>query len=1092
MRSAPLATSHYAQAEEKRRKQVSLEELVGTNLLPKVGVVIVVLGVGYLTASKWEIFAPWLRALILYGGSLAVLLGGIFLERKERYRNLGRALVGGGWALVFLVTYVIRHAESVRVLPSDGIDLALLVAVGAVMVWHTLKYDSQAVTGIAFLLGFAAVTLNPDPPYNLIAGAILVCGMTVIVRRYQWFELEVFGILASYLNHFYWLYQVFEQQGRRALFPHHGTSMALMIGYWAIFRTSYLWRKVSNPQRESVSTVAGLLNPLLFLAVMKYQSFHPEWAFYALLSMGAVEFMLGQLPVARKRTMPFRVLSSLGATLMVTAVPFKFSGSALELLWLAGAEAFLLAGIFTRERLFRSFGVIIAALVALYGLPLRISPLADKIMNGAPRHDAPLALVLGVIAAALYVNSHVFKRIWAELFTGELEKRTLAALSFVASVYAAGGIFAIANDRVVASALALFVLALCWTGQKFSIRELIYQGHWIAAAAFAQVIYAGLNLQVRWLGLSQRIWMFASVAALLYLSSRYVRLSEGMSAKFVAPGYCWAASTLIAVLILLQAPAWSVMVLWVCFGLVLAVASEIFKRPDFKWQAFALVLLSCGRALTLNFDLTTTSRGVSLRLISVSLAAAGIYLLTRWAPLKQIRPVYTVAGTFLLAVLAYREAPAPWTAVAWSSLALLLCLAARWWKDRALLWQTHVLSLLAAGWTLYANFAPQYHEKPVQLITVGITVALLYLLNWLTNVHEVIADERISHGYSWAASLLLSWLAWYQLQPINVSLAWGVLGLLLFEVPDLLRLGTGLAQASLRMQAYVALTGSFAHLFYANFNAPAAGGFLEVMKDPSVLTTLPLAPIYFWVYSRRGRNSNQRLAGKIAWLAENGLACLGTATIAALVRFQAGAESVVVGYALIVLAVLAVAWRAKLPIFLYQTLVMLGMTAFRISMHNFYDLHESFTSSLSSAVVALALLAAGIPLAFLVRRQMQENSAIQGWFHLLARHPEQPMFFVPMLLTAVLLALKLQPGLIGLGWSAEGILVFCLALLARERSFRLSGLGLLAATFAKLLFWDLWHFEPNARILTLIGVGVIFVIVGFLYAKNRESLREYL
>jgi predicted membrane protein DUF2339 len=724
---------------------------------------------------------------------------------------------------------------------------------------------------------------------------------------------------------------------------------------------------------------------------------------------------------------------------------------------------------------------------------LRIGPLAEKILNDAPHHDTQVALVLGVVAAVLYANSHVFKRFWAELFTGDLEERTLSVLSFIASVYAAGAIYAAAPDRLVASALALLVLALCWLGQKFSFWELLYQGHWVAAAAFAQVVYAGLGVEQRWLGLPQRIWMFASVAALLYVSSRYVRLAADVSSKIMAPAYCWAASTLIGVLILLQAPAWSVMVLWVGLGLALVAAAELFKREDLKWQAFVLVLLSCGRALMVNFDLTTTWHNVSLRLISVSVAAAGIYLLTRWSPRKEIRPVYTVVGTFLLAMLAYREAPAPWTAVAWSLLALLLCLAARLWKDKALLWQTHALSLLAAGWTLYANFAPQYREKPVQLLTVGITVALLYVLNWLSNIKDVVADERISHGYSWAASLLLSWLAWYQLQPINVSLAWSVLGLLLFEFPDLLRLGKGLAQSSLRMQSYVALGASFVHLFYANFNAPAAGGFTSVIKDPSVLTTLPLIPIYFWVYARLRRGeTGGTITGKIAWLAENGFACLGTATVAALVRFQAGAEYVVVGYALMVVGLLAVAWLRSLLVFLYMALVMLGMTAFRMSMHNFYRLHESFTANLSCTVWALAIMAAAIPIAFMVRRRTLEASKSQGWFHVLARHPEQPMFFVPMLLTAVLLALKLQPGLIGLGWSAEGILVFCLALLARERSFRLSGLGLLGATFAKLLFWDLWHFEANARILTLIGVGVIFVIVGFLYARNREALREYL
>ena len=125
--------------------------------------------------------------------------------------------------------------------------------------------------------------------------------MTIIVLRRRWFELEIFGILASYLNHFYWLYSIFNLQETRAPFPHHTVSMLLMIAYWVVFRCSYVWRKVETHKEESVSTIAGLLNPLLFLGVMKYQSFHPEWAFYALLGMGASEFIFGQLPVSRRR-----------------------------------------------------------------------------------------------------------------------------------------------------------------------------------------------------------------------------------------------------------------------------------------------------------------------------------------------------------------------------------------------------------------------------------------------------------------------------------------------------------------------------------------------------------------------------------------------------------------------------------------------------------------------------------------------------------------------------------------------------------------------------------------------------------------------
>jgi hypothetical protein len=83
----------------------------------------------------------------------------------------------------------------------------------------------------------------------------------------------------------------------RAAFPHHTTSMLLMVAYWAVFRCSYVWRKVESHEEESVSTIAGLLNPLLFLGVMKYQSFHPQLAFYALLGLGAAEIIFGQLPV---------------------------------------------------------------------------------------------------------------------------------------------------------------------------------------------------------------------------------------------------------------------------------------------------------------------------------------------------------------------------------------------------------------------------------------------------------------------------------------------------------------------------------------------------------------------------------------------------------------------------------------------------------------------------------------------------------------------------------------------------------------------------------------------------------------------------
>src|SRR5213594_2611098 len=65
---------------------------------------------------------------------------------------------------------------------------------------HTLRYKSQSVTGIAFLLAFLTVTISHSTVYSMTAGALLGAGLAVTVGQMQWFEMEVLGILATYLN----------------------------------------------------------------------------------------------------------------------------------------------------------------------------------------------------------------------------------------------------------------------------------------------------------------------------------------------------------------------------------------------------------------------------------------------------------------------------------------------------------------------------------------------------------------------------------------------------------------------------------------------------------------------------------------------------------------------------------------------------------------------------------------------------------------------------------------------------------------------------------------------------------------------------
>ena len=102
--SIPTAT-----AEQRMKSVFALEEVFGKNWLNKIGIVLIVLGVAYFGIKELGQLGPVGKVVLSYVTSLALLGGGIFLERRERYRVFSYAFLGGGWALLFWTTYALNH-----------------------------------------------------------------------------------------------------------------------------------------------------------------------------------------------------------------------------------------------------------------------------------------------------------------------------------------------------------------------------------------------------------------------------------------------------------------------------------------------------------------------------------------------------------------------------------------------------------------------------------------------------------------------------------------------------------------------------------------------------------------------------------------------------------------------------------------------------------------------------------------------------------------------------------------------------------------------------------------------------------------------
>ena len=133
------------------------------------------------------------------------------------------------------------------------------------------------------------------------------------------------------------------------------------------------------------------------------------------------------------------------------------------------------------------------------------------------------------------------------------------------------------------------------------------------------------------------------------------------------------------------------------------------------------------------------------------------------------------------------------------------------------------------------------------------------------------------------------------------------------------------------------------------------------------------------------------------------------------------------------------------------------------------------------------MLFVALPFAFVWRRAAKDPEGFA-----LEKHPEQVFFFVPFAMLTALVVLEATSRHLTVSWGIEGVVVFLFALWVGERSFRLSGLGLLLVCVVKIFFLDVWSLDPQWRYITLIALGGALVLVSYLYTRYKEKLRRYL
>jgi predicted membrane protein DUF2339 len=682
------------------------------------------------------------------------------------------------------------------------------------MVGHTLRYRSQVVTGLAFLLAFGAINVNRvNDVYSLTSAVVLAVGVAIVALRMNWFLLEICAMAAAFLNHYLWLRPIIEPMGKHHhAFPEFLPSAIILISYWAIFRFSYLWR--GGGDHERLSAAGALLNTGFLLAVLKYQSVHREWAFWALLVLGAVELGLGQLPKARLRSLPHIVLTVMGACLLLTAIPFRYGPEYVSLIWLAEAEAFFLVGVLARETVFRRVGMF--AFVPLVGQ--LISSEAARVygarMDGADvKGEFVPALICATVGLVIYLNAHWVTRRWASEFEHVIERLTLRDLSYAAAALAVTGGWMAFNFSGAAVVWMALACALAWIAARFDMPPLRVQSILIAVSSFFRVLAINLPaagsahvLGLRW---SARLVTTSAVVVLCYLTAAWPRRDEKSWLGAMESTLSWLASTMLTLLLWYELKSASVALAWGVFALVMLETGLARRSVSLRLQAYVAGVCVFLRIIFVNLN-ATSIRGLAPRLYTiVPLLVLFFYFYQRLesAPALsetevRFKParVFAWFGTLTAVLLLRFEVPLDWVATAWAGVVFVLMATAWKTQKRLFLHQGLVVSagVLSRG-VLHNLYERSYFTSPSHLhssLTVGSAAGILFASlffafklkreaggerHWLAQVLSLIDARPEQLLFFFPLALVTAFLA-VELRSGTVTMAWGLEAVAVFVI----------------------------------------------------------------------------------------------------------------------------------------------------------------------------------------------------------------------------------------------------------------------------------------------------------------------